>query len=154
MPGYFYTMPGVLYNTRRFLYNARSSIQCSESSIQCPEFYRMPVVLQNARSSIQCPEISIEFPEFYTISGDFFKKSLQRFAAIQGPLEQSEGGFFDGVDILGLISEKSFSLNSPFKCLKLTTRDGQMDGRSDYIKKEHITKCARSWLIYILKVLL
>ena len=40
--------------------------------------------------------------EFYRMPGDFYKKSLnQRFAAIQGPLEQSERGFFDGVDILG-----------------------------------------------------
>ena len=62
------------------------------------EFYTMPGVLYNARRFLQ---------------------NARSSAAIQGPLEQLERGFFDGVDILGThrldFRKKSFSLNSPFK---------------------------------------
>ena len=53
---------------------------------------------------MQNPEVSIQNLEFYTMPGVLYKpgKSLnRRFAAIYGPLEQSERGFFDGVDIFG-----------------------------------------------------
>ena len=88
----YYTMPGVLYNAR--------------SSIQCLEFYTMPGVLYNARRFLYKPGViynarrflyktrsSLQCSEFNTKPG----KSLN----LGSLLEQSERGFFDGVDISG-----------------------------------------------------